>query len=102
MATELTFQPGRVPGLARRAPRPLGDVPAVAFRPMSCEQRTALRELIHTPARISASRFSRADAVAGIAWMVVTACALAWTLVIANALVPSLGIALSIEIPCVA
>ena len=101
MAAELTFQPGRVPGLARRSGRSHRDT-AIAAPVMSAERQAALAALIHTPIRRPAPRFGRADVGAGIAWIVVTACALAWTLMIAVELAPDLRIARSIEIPTVA
>ena len=101
MAAELTFQPGRVPGLARRNSPSRRGMPIEAPG-MSATQRAALTALIHTPIRQAAPRFSRADAGAGVAWIVVTACALAWTLMIAVELAPDLRIARPIEVPRVA
>jgi len=60
---------------------------------MSLRQRAALSALIHTPIRQAGPRFCRDDVGAGIAWVVVTACALAWTLVIAVSLAPDISLA---------
>lgn len=112
MATELTFAPGYVPGLARtprHTARKAGPHAAAPVSPscelappMTAEQRRALAALIHTPAGATDLRFSRDRAGAGIVWAVVTACALAWTLTIAAALLPETKLVGSIDVPRVA
>jgi len=107
MTTQLTFQPGRVPGLSRRnagAPPVRRPCPEAApdAPPMTLRQRAALSALIHTPIRPATPRLTREDVGAGIAWVVVTACALAWTLVIAISLAPDLSLAGVFEVPQVA
>ncbi len=112
MAAELTFTPGRVPGIAK-APRSMTArsataaqalppcAPEEALPPMTARQREALAALIHTPAGEARARFLRDRAGAGIVFAVVTASALAWTLAIAVALVPELRIARAADLPCV-
>src|SRR6516225_498110 len=98
MTAELTFAPGRVPGISR-APRrvvrratPHAAAPVSpsdeAPPPMSASQRRALAALIHTPAGAGTEAYGRSRTTAGVVWAVVTACALAWTLTIAAALAP--------------
>ena len=94
MTTELTFVPGRIPGMQRRT--------KVHLPGMTPAQRAALAALIHIPARTRPPRFDRSDLGAGIAWIVVTACALAWTLVIALTLAPEVNFVRGFEVPQVA
>ncbi|HET9046640.1 MAG TPA: hypothetical protein VFO33_06760 [Casimicrobiaceae bacterium] len=111
MTTDLTFSPGYVPGLGRTARRalPKSAVGAAAklspcvetAPPMTAEQRSALAALIHTPAGAVDARFRRDRAGAGVAWAVVTACALAWTLTIAAALIPEVKLA-TLDVPQIA
>ena len=70
MATTLTFQPGRVPGIA--SPALHEDVPA----PMNAKQREALRALIHGPATISGAQWTRRGSGTDIVWAAVMALAL--------------------------
>ena len=112
MTTDLTFSPGYVPGLARATRRALPKSAvgtaakfspcAETAPPMTAEQRSALAALIHTPAGAVDTRFRRDRTGAGVAWAVVTACALAWTLTIAAALVPEVKLARSIDVPQIA
>ena len=97
MANELTFYPGRVPGLPQ-APR-LRRTPPSEEPGMTLDQRAALAALIHVPARPRSTRVVLADLAAGVAWMLVTACALAWTLAIAVELAPDLRFARSTAMP---
>jgi len=104
MATQLTFQPGRVPGLAHpgRHTAPVRrhcDEVTSEGQPISLRQRAALSALIHTPIRTATPRLTRSDMGAGIAWIVVTACALAWTLVIAVSLAPDISLAGALRVP---
>jgi len=100
MTTELTFVPGRIPGMARNRTK-VRSAPANTAG-MTRAQRAALAALIHIPARTRQPRFDRSDLGAGIAWIVITACALAWTLVIALTLAPEVNFARSFEVPQVA
>ena len=71
MATSLTFQPGRVPGLGQAAkarPARIGN--------LSARQHEALAALIHEPIRASESRAEWANVGAGVAWVVCSAVAL--------------------------
>ena len=112
MATELTFSPGFVPGIARaqhrvvRKPALHAAAPvspaSESAPPMTAEQRRALAYLIHTPVGATDLRFSRDRAGGGVVWAVVTACALAWTLTIATALFPDVKLVGAIEMPHVA
>lgn len=107
MAAQLTFQPGRVPGLAHRSGHPAPvrrhcHEATPEGRPMSLGQRAALSALIHAPIRTATPRLTRSDVGAGIAWVVVTACALAWTLVIAVSLAPDISLAGALQVPQVA
>lgn len=66
---------------------------------MTLDQRAALAALIHVPARPRSTRVVLADLAAGVAWMLVTACALAWTLAIAVELAPDLRFVRSFAMP---
>ena len=70
MATMLTFQSGRVPGIAR-API-LRHSPRVRMSPA---QRAALVALIHTPPAAPKSRWERRDSSGDMVWVVVIALA---------------------------
>ena len=86
MATSLTFQPGRVPGLGQAAkarPARIGN--------LSARQHEALAALIHEPIRASESRAEWANVGAGVAWVVCTAVALIWSAAITFALASEIG-----------
>jgi hypothetical protein len=71
MATTLTFQPGRVPGIAASAALH-EEVPP----PMNAKQREALRALIHGPATISGAQWTRRSSGTDVVWVAVMALAL--------------------------
>ena len=83
MATTLTFQPGRVPGIRPALPAPVGN--------MTTRQRDALAALIHEPIGACESGAQRRDLGAGLVWLIATATALLWSLAIAFALVQEIG-----------
>jgi hypothetical protein len=86
MATSLTFQPGRVPGIGqapKARPAQIGD--------MTARQREALAALIHEPIGASESRAEWANVGAGVAWIVCTAVALIWSAAITFALASEIG-----------
>jgi hypothetical protein len=101
MAADLTFAPGFAARAREPSPRTVRDLargpaaPVVSVDvvlPMTAEQRRALAMLIHTPPG-DAARFPGARVGGGVAWAVVTACALAWTLTIATALISDAAVA---------
>jgi hypothetical protein len=86
MATELTFKPGRVPGIAvaTRAHRaPIGGMSAV--------QRDALAGLIHEPVRTTGWHAGQ-SAGAVTVWLIATATALLWSFAIAFVLLQEVGL----------
>ena len=116
MTAELTFVPGRVPGIARSS---IGASKAPARRPpvhaaapaspdrdllpgMTARQRHALAALVHTSAGDDDSRYAASRGGANVAWIAVLACALAWTMAIALELSPDLRVAWRLDVPRVA
>jgi hypothetical protein len=96
MATELTFKPGRVPGIAVAKPArraPIGDMSAV--------QREALAGLIHEPVRTTGWRAGQ-SAGAVTVWLIATATALLWSFAIAFVLLQEVGLIPSIDAPMAA
>jgi hypothetical protein len=86
MATTLTFEPGRVPGLGQAAkarPAPIGN--------MSATQREALAALIHEPIGVRESRPEWANVGPALVWIVCTAVALIWSAAIVFALASEIG-----------
>jgi hypothetical protein len=86
MATTLTFQPGRVPGIwsaTPARPAPIGG--------MSKAQRDALAALIHEPIGASGTGAERRDLGAALVWLIATATTLLWSVAIAFALVQEMG-----------
>ena len=81
MATALTFQPGRVPGIGSARLAPIGG--------MSEAQRKALSALIHEP--VGARESERRDLGTALVWLIATATAFLWSLAIALALVQEIG-----------
>jgi hypothetical protein len=86
MATTLTFQPGRVPGIG----------PAMPARPapvgsMSVAQREALAALIHEPIGASETGAEQRDLGAALVWLITTATAFLWSVAVAFALVQEMG-----------
>ena len=118
MTADLTFVPGRVPGIARSRARTnvavaLRRPPAHAAAPvtgprdpllpgMTAPQRQALAALIHTPAGTEDERDGASHGAANVAWIAVVACALAWTMAIVVELAPDLRIAHTATGPWVA
>jgi len=111
MTADLTFVPGRVPGIARSRIATKGPGAAALRRPpahaaapvtqprdpllpgMTAPQRQALAALIHTPAGGDDGRDGVLHGATNVAWMAVVACALAWTMAIVVELAPDLGFA---------
>ena len=83
MATTLTFQPGRVPGIRPALPAPVGN--------MTTRQRDALAALIHEPIGVRESRPEWANVGAALVWIVCTAVALIWSAAIVFALASEIG-----------
>jgi len=115
MTADLTFVPGRVPGIARSraATGSLRRPPARAAAPvtqprdpllpgMTAPQRQALAALIHTPAGGDDGRDGVLRGAANVAWMAVVACALVWTMAIVVELAPDLRFARTAPGPWVA
>ena len=116
MAAELTFTPGRVPGIARSQPRPSttaarrpsahGAAPVSPPRDllpgMTLAQRRALAALVHTPAGALDLRCGASRRGSNVAWIALFLCTLAWTVAIAVELTPELRVARAIDAPRVA
>ena len=83
MATALTFQPGRVPGIGSARLAPIGG--------MSEAQRKALSALIHEPIGARESDAGQRDLGAALIWLIATATTLLWSLAIAFALANEIG-----------